>query len=159
MAPDRLIRAIPFVLLVVSSCAQESASSCTEVRESADPSSGLHVVDVESVSYETLPPTSGPHVAVAPPSGVLDEPIPEPIQVTILEAGLALIQWQDLSGVDVVELEELAGSDVVVAPGSDLPSPVVVTAWTWKLTCSEIDVSAIGAFTSTRPRGAPGPDR
>ena len=81
------------------------------------------------------------------------------IQVSILEGGSALIQYDeslDASGVKL--LEQLSTERVVVAPGVNLPTPVVATAWTWKLTCSEPDSAALLDFVEQRVSSAPGSD-
>ena len=99
-------------------------------------------------------------MAAPPPAGVVDSPIPTAVQVSILEAGRALVQWEEGSDASVVaELEGLAGPTVVVAPGSGLPAPIVVTAWTWKLTCRDLDLIAISDFAANRPADAPGHDQ
>ena len=160
VAVESQIRAVSVAVILLASCGGGDDSGCAEVREQLDAASGLHIIDVASASYQTDPPTSGPHVAAAPPVGVAESPIPAPLQVTILEAGGALIQWDpSIDDADRAELERLAGPAVVVAPGTDLPSPIVATAWTWKLTCRHLDVDAITEFATTRSVGAPGPDR
>src|SRR5690606_34869092 len=109
------------------------------VREELDPASLTHVVDPATAKFRTNPPTSGPHVSGALPTGVLAEPIPGAVQVAILEGGGVLVQHRDLSPADATAVEAFAGDDVVVAPNPDLPSPVVATAWTYKLTCDAVD--------------------
>lgn len=149
--------------LMLAGCGDDSASSgaasCTELREPEDPLSVQHVVptDEDTFTYLSDPPTSGPHVGAAAPTGVLDVPLDPAFQVTILEAGAALVQY-DPNVIGLNELESWADEGAVVAPRYDLPAPVVVTAWTWKLTCDGVDEESIGTFVATRTDAAPGAD-
>jgi hypothetical protein len=70
--------------------------------------------------------------------------------VLILEEGGVLIQYRDLDEAEVAGLAELAGDQVVVAPNSELPAPVVATAWLAKRTCDELDLDALGQFIDER---------
>ena len=84
-------------------------------------------------------------------------PVDPAIQVRLLEAGGVMIQYDDT--IDPALLAPLGDELVVVAPTfGDLPAPVVVTAWTWKLSCSEVDTAAIRDFIERRPADAPGLD-
>lgn len=145
------------LVLAIAACGNGGdEGGCIEVREPEDPASRQHVVADETADYQTNPPTSGPHVAGPTPSGVLAEPVAAAIQVRLLEVGGLMIQYR--ADVDPEPLGRLAGADVVVAPGTDLPDPVVVTAWTWKLSCDTIDLAEIERFAAERPRDAPGFD-
>ena len=118
----------------------------------------VHVLsDDQSVEYTSDPPTSGPHVPSPPTEGVLDEPLSPALQVGVLERGDVLLQHDpDLSSDDRAQLEELAGSSVVVAPNPDLPVPVVATAWLFERTCDELGVDALEAFIDERRGRGPG---
>lgn len=121
--------------------------ACTEVRERLDPASAQHLLPgAPEPRYLTDPPTSGAHALVSLPSGALDAPVPKPVQVAILEAGGVLVQYRGLAPDDVGRLRALAGGDVRVAPAERLPAPVVATAWTYKLTCSAVDLAALRRF-------------
>jgi hypothetical protein len=78
----------------------------------------------------------------------VDEPLPRPVQVGILERGDVLIQHRP--DVDAAALADLAADRVVIAPNPDLPAPVVATAWLYKRTCTEPDVDALQAFVDAR---------
>src|SRR5687767_13357036 len=86
-------------------------------REALDPAYLVHVLgDDQSVEYTSDPPTSGPHMPSPPVEGVLDEPLSPALQVGVLERGDVLVQHDpDLAADDRADLEELAGSGVVVA--------------------------------------------
>lgn len=118
-------------------------------REALDRGFLVHVLeDDPSVEYTSDPPTSGPHRPSPPVSGVVDEPLPRPVQVGILERGDVLIQHRP--DVDAADLADLAADRVVIAPNPDLPSPVVATAWLHKRACTEPDVDALAAFVDAR---------
>lgn len=138
--------------------AEEGTGGCGPIaREALDSAYLVHVLGTESaVDYTSDPPTSGPHQPSPPMEGVVAEPITRPIQVGILERGDVLIQHDpDLDEADVDALQALAGGDVVVAPNPDLPEAVVATAWTYKRTCSQVDVEALEQFAAERAGHGP----
>ena len=127
-------------------------------REALDPNSGLHVLpDQDQPRYTTDPPTSGAHYSLPPPTGVQDDPIERPMQVTALEGGQVLVQYRDLAAADVAALEDLASDVVVVAPNPDQVEPVVLTAWITKQTCSGVDWTRWRPSSTSKRVGAPGP--
>lgn len=158
--------------LFAEACGDGSSSACVELREPQDPQSGLHVIDPDGLVYSTDPPTSGPHAGGRAASGVFDGPLPQAVQVRVLESGGAMIQYDKTISADAVaELRGLINGSVgingsvdvsgpiALAPaGSDLPGPIVATAWTWKLTCDVVDLARIETFIAERPRDAPGVD-
>jgi hypothetical protein len=150
-----------FVLVAILSgaCGDDggTASGCTELREPEDPASVQHVIGATGFEYQSYPPTSGPHVGVVAPVGMQDSPLQPAIQVRILEQGAALVQY-DPEAIDGAQVEGFVDLGAVVSPGTDLPAPVVATAWTWKLTCSSVDEERIERFIEERPAGAPGAD-
>ncbi|MGI9601616.1 MAG: DUF3105 domain-containing protein [Acidimicrobiales bacterium] len=140
-----------------------SSSACgTAFQEQLDPASELHILDGAEVDYLTDPPTSGPHGAVAVPEGIVGEPLSRSTQVAVLEAGRVLVQYSETVSYDaVIELTAIEHPSVVVAPNPGLDEPVVVTAWTWKMECSEVDeevLADINAFAEERSVAAPGSD-
>jgi hypothetical protein len=121
--------------------------ACDRPREDPlDPRSLQHSLPgAPPPTYETEPPTSGPHQP-GRLSGVVNEPVPGPIQVGALEAGQVLLQHRDLGGPDRERLESLAGQLVVVAPNPALPAPVVATAWRTRQQCRSVDLEVLGRF-------------
>lgn len=146
--------------LFVVACGADEAASCIELREPEDQASGQHVLAQGAVEYLTSPPTSGPHIAGPTPEGALSTPVAEEIQVRLLEAGGVMVQYDDsVDAVDVDALAAISSSVIVVAPTvGELPDRIVATAWTWKLTCSTLDVERIEAFAAERGPDAPGLD-
>jgi hypothetical protein len=148
------------LLTVVAGCGDGgggSSGACGPVtREALDPDYLVHVLGGDDVDYESDPPTSGPHQPTPPVEGVVDEPLPRPIQVGILERGDVLLQHRpDLSGDQLTALQELAGPGVVVAPNPDLDDPVVATGWLYKRTCDTADIPALEEFVDARTGKGP----
>jgi len=151
----RRVRAGWGALLLASACTGHGGADggCGPVtREALDPAYLVHVLGTDDgLEYTSDPPTSGPHQATPPVEGVVDAPVPRPVQVGILERGDVLLQHDPaLPAAERAALEALAGEGVVVAPNPDLPSPVVATAWLFKRTCDEVEVSALEDFVEER---------
>lgn len=136
-----------------SACGGGGNGACGPIlREALDSQYLVHVIDVDApVEYASDPPTSGPHQPSPPVDGVVEDPIPRPVQVGILERGDVLLQYRPDVGADAIgDLRSLAGGGVVVAPAPDLPDPVVATAWVHKRTCSAVDLDALEDFVDER---------
>lgn len=161
LLPPSRRRSVSLVLLLITACGggDDGAGPCGPItREALDSSYLVHVLaDAEDVEYTSDPPTSGPHQPGLVGGGSLDEPLPRPRQVGILELGHVLLQFgPDLPAADLTALHALAAPGVVVAPNPDLPAPVVATAWTYKRTCDSVDVAALQEFIDER--SGKGPD-
>lgn len=146
--------------LFIVACGGDDAASCIELREPEDQASGQHVLAQGAVEYLTSPPTSGPHIAGPTPEGALDTPVAEEIQVRLLEAGGVMVQYDDsVAAADVEALGAITSATIVAAPAAgELPDRIVATAWTWKLSCSTLDIARIEAFAVERSPDAPGLD-
>ncbi len=130
---------------LLAACGGGAESACSvPVREELDPKSLLHVIDPATAVYTTDPPTSGPHLGAPGPTGLVAAPMLPAIQVSILERGDVLVQYRDPA--DLPALQGLVAERVVVAPQPSLKTRVVVTAWTYKLSCDGIDTKAITSF-------------
>jgi hypothetical protein len=140
------------------------AQGCGEpFQERLDPDSLVHIFpDADEPAFTTDPPTSGPHGPAAATDGVRTEPLRRSEQVGLLEAGVVLVQHDGLDDDDLRTVEALGDEELVlVAPNADLPSPVVVTAWTYKLLCASVDdpaVATITAFVEEHRDQSPGTD-
>lgn len=141
-------------------CGASDPAGCVELREAEDQQSGLHVLSDEGIVYLTDPPTSGPHASGASPTGVLESPLSPPVQVRVLEGAGIVVQYdQRLTDDEISALGEIASDIIVVAPAAaDLAAPVVATAWTWKLSCSEVDLARLETFAEQRRVDSPGFD-
>jgi Protein of unknown function (DUF3105) len=101
-------------------------------------------------SYNSTPPTSGPHDPQPAPCGVSSQPIPNTVQVHDLEHGVVMVQYRPgLDPAQVRALEELGrtySSHVIVAPYAGLPTPVAATAWTKLMTLQRADTGKLRRF-------------
>lgn len=134
-------------------------TTCVAQQEPLDPGSARHLLPgAPEPSYLTDPPTSGSHSLEEFPRGVHEAPVTRPVQARMLELGYVLVQHRDLDPDDRAAVEALVGEHTIVAPNPELGAPVVATAWTWKLTCTEVDLDALGGFIAARAgHGADGP--
>lgn len=86
--------------------------------------------ELASVRYNSLPPTSGPHFAFTPATGIYTEPVSEGLTVHAMEHGHIVIQYAP--GTAVEDLRRFAkryGRDVVLAPYPKLDAGIALTAW------------------------------
>jgi hypothetical protein len=95
-----------------------------------------HITEAQMglVSYNSTPPTSGPHLGDLARWGVHDEPIPNELQVHNLEDGGIMVQYNCPDGCSdlVSQLEEIVGEyheGVILAPYPDMGSRIALTAW------------------------------
>jgi hypothetical protein len=125
-----------------------TAGCAPAVNEHLDPRSTIHLfASAKEPVYLTDPPTSGPHLPGLPYRGALTAAIPRPSQVAMLESGFILLQYRDLPADQTATLANLADNLVTVAPAAGpLPTPVVATAWTWKLECASVTPAAVTAL-------------
>lgn len=102
-------------------------------------------------TYNSDPPTSGPHAPVWTRCGIYSEPIPDVVQVHNLEHGVVMVQYRpDLSDSDVESLAALVrglgDGYMVVAPRPGLAEPVVASAWTRLQRFDDVDIEGLRDF-------------
>lgn len=155
--------ALALVAAVAVGCSDDASGGdgCGPVQRETLDARSVHVLpsdEADDVTYETDPPTSGPHLPGPETRPVHDEPIPGPIQVGLLEEGVVLFQYAGITADQQAEVEALAGDGVVVAPAASLPddAAVVATAWVTKQVCGGVDVEALRAFADARRDQGPG---
>lgn len=104
------------------------------------------------VPYNTQPPTSGPHLPWIIATGVYREPIPDELQVHLLEHGNVLVQYPpDAPEALRRQVEDVARkhpNHVVVAPDTRLRGGVALTAWQRIQLLAGYDRSAVERFVS-----------
>ena len=123
----------------------DADSGCGQpFREPLNANSLQHIIDPKSASFDTDPPTSGPHLFSSTARGLVDRQLLPAEQVTILEAGDVLVQYRDAADADAVQ--RLRQTNVTIAPNSTLKQRVVATAWTYKLECATIDEPSLQKF-------------
>lgn len=102
-------------------------------------------------AYNSVPPTSGWHYADQVASwGVSASPIPNEIQLHNLEHGGIVIQYHDARDTALVgQLTTFAQSyptKVLLAPYTDMPDTVAMTAWGHRQTFDRYNEPAMRAF-------------
>ena len=109
---------------------------CDELPGRAIPSLGsrhLSYLGERHEAYNSVPPTSGPHMPWLISGGVYRRPIPREYQVHLLEHGKVLVQYPVGASEELrTALERFARrrSDVVVtAPDPEVSGGVALTAW------------------------------
>jgi hypothetical protein len=89
----------------------------------------------DSISYNTKPPTSGPHFGGLASWGVHDSPIPDGMQIHNLEDGGVGIWYDCPDGCpDVIEqlenvVDDLGEDGLLLAPYPDMDTRIALTAW------------------------------
>lgn len=114
-----------------------------------------------SVAYNSDPPTSGTHSSTPAACGIYRQSVPDGNQLHSMEHGAVVVQYDTSVSVEQIEILEEAGrsvgSDIIVAPRTGMPAPIVLTAWTKRLlleTASEDVVRAFaGEFGNRSPEG------
>lgn len=121
------------------------------------PEDGGHLVGEQEppVPYRSTPPTSGWHTSGHTPPTVQppDEPLAEPRQVSVLEAGGVVVSYRDLPDAARRSLErhvrEQHPGMVAVTPYEKLePGEVAFTAWGVRQLCDGIDTEALDEFVA-----------
>jgi len=102
-------------------------------------------------TYNTVPPTSGPHLGSLARWGVHDEPIPNELQVHNLEDGGVMVQYDCPEGCPelVAGLEEIVGhygEGVILAPYPGMGTRISLTAWQRIARLDEFDEGRIERF-------------
>jgi Protein of unknown function (DUF3105) len=99
--------------------------------------------------YNSVPPTSGPHLSYIAPWGVSKIPIADELQVHNLEDGGVMIQYS-CSNCDALvgQLEKFAVkyNKVIVAPYPKMKTPIALTAWARIDTMDRYDGTRIERF-------------
>ncbi len=118
---------------------------------------GIHVAEGQPVTtYNSTPPTSGPHWPSPAPWGVYDAPIPDERAVHNMEHGGVVISYNQLSPADVQKLKDIRATTpasrygtvkVVIRPYDKIPAgTIALTAWGRIDTLQQADEQRIRAF-------------
>jgi hypothetical protein len=137
------------------------AVACTD-EETVPVQGGEHLIGDQEppVPYSTTPPTSGWHASGAFQIEVFDEPLSEPRQVSVLEAGGAVVSHHELDDADRSAIEDLVRADfdgrAAVTPYDALePGQVALTAWSTIQICDGVDLEVIAAFIGAHAQDDP----
>lgn len=149
------MRRILFCFLVavaLPACGPHGKACDAPTPEAIDPLSSQHLLPgAPEPAYSTNPPTSGAHRPGPLPGNVLTSPLDKPAQVSALEGGQILIQYGKVTPETRRILVSLAHhyDHVTVAPGRQLPSKIVATAWLFMQQCRRVDRGALQDFILT----------
>ena len=133
-------------MITATGCSRETGCDLPR-QEPLSSSSSLHLLGNAEVAWETTPPTSGPHYPVPPKGGDYDYTLSNLEQVSFLESGGVVIQYlPSINDIDQQKLASFASDSVIVSPNEKLESPLVATAWTWKLSCKNYEFEALEEF-------------
>ncbi|HYB44472.1 MAG TPA: DUF3105 domain-containing protein [Candidatus Methylomirabilis sp.] len=103
------------------------------------------------LAYNSVPPTSGPHLPYLAPWGVHTEPIVKELQVHNLEDGGVVVQYNCPSAcpelVDkLTEIVKRYPDRVLLAPYPGMPTRIALTAWTRMDAFDDFDRARIVRF-------------
>lgn len=111
----------------------------------------LHIAGADSPheSYNSDPPTSGPHLPYIAPWGVHTRPIVRELQVHNLEDGGVLVQYNCQCPELVAKLAAIVqryDRHVILAPYPGMKHRIALTAWTRIDTLEELDEARVTRF-------------
>jgi hypothetical protein len=116
----------------------------------------LHIESLDAVheSYNSSPPTSGPHVPGVARPGIYEEQIPDELQVHNLEDAFVNVHYNCPNGCEalisrltIITQEYLdAGRHVLLEPYAGMDTKIALTAWTRIDKFEEFDESRIRRF-------------
>jgi hypothetical protein len=130
--------------------------ACRGAEELAESLPDDHVADDAVVEYDHLPPASGPHAESTPEAGIHAGPVPYVQQVTALELGFVVLQYDPSVPADVVdELTLMSGEipELVLTPSPgpiDGGATIAATTWQRRLLCDAVDLDELRAFYADR---------
>jgi hypothetical protein len=115
-----------------------------------------HIKDGTKITYNSNPPTSGPHNATWQKYGTLDKPVADEFLVHSLEHGYIIISYNCAKVSDtqcpalqkaISEiLKEKRSWKIIVTPRPGLDVPVALTAWTYLDKMDSFDKARTLAF-------------
>ena len=115
----------------------------------------------ETVNYLQIPPAGGPHAPTWQNCGVYLESVRDEAAVHSLEHGAIWIAYRpDLPDAEVERLREMTwqSGSRLLSPYSDLPSPIVVTAWGYQLQLDSVDDERLAQFIRQYERASTAPE-
>ena len=102
------------------------------------------------ITYNSNPPTSGPHYFAAAQSGIYDTEFPDRELIHNIEHGHIWISYRpDLPKDEIEQLAVIAksyGTKIIMAPRAKDDSPIAIAAWQHVLKSSTVDEVQIRAF-------------
>lgn len=115
-----------------------------------------------TLTYPQNPPVGGPHNATWQNCGIYDQAIRNENAIHSLEHGAVWITYRpDLSAQGIDQLKRLAQGRayVLLSPFPNLPTPVVLNAWSTQLQLTKADDPRAAKFLSTYEQGPQTPEQ
>lgn len=117
-----------------------------------------------SPSYNSNPPTSGPHNASASPTGVYTSSVPDELLVHNLEHGHVWLSYRDANDQEAINLlsdiQRRNPGYVIVTHRPQNDKRIAAAAWTRLLTLNELSTEQLQAFVlryqARAPENVPG---
>jgi len=149
-----------FIALVVLDSRQQAGSSPPGEVETYDVGPANQHTDAD-VDYEQTPPTGGEHNPIWQNEGFYDAPVRDENAVHTMEHGAVWITFSsDLPQDQKDQIRQLVEGQtcVVASPHSDLPTPVVASAWGKQLTLESADSPDLERFVRAYRLGPQTPE-
>jgi len=108
-----------------------------------------HISESGQFTYNSNPPTSGPHYGQAPNWGFYSEPIDDESAIHAIEHGGIWISYKDLNEDEIDLLEDFVDNNsqsVIVTPRDQNDSRIAIVAWTKLVKFENVDVDAFQKF-------------
>lgn len=110
-------------------------------------------------SYNSNPPTSGPHWTGVAGPGIKDKPVADELVLHSMEHGAAVVWYRDdLAQNDVEKIKKAfngSSGKKIMLPRKNLDVPVALTSWGYLLKLDTIDEIKIKEFIETNNDRAP----
>jgi hypothetical protein len=130
--------------------------ACRGVEHLTETLASEHVADDAVVAYDHLPPAAGPHAESVPEAGIHAEAVPYVQQVSALELGFVVLQYDPAIAPTAVEqLAQMAAEipELVLTPSPgpiDDGAAIAATTWERRELCDAVDLDELRAFYADR---------
>lgn len=121
-----------------------------------------HITQGDSVTtYNSNPPTSGPHWPSPAECKIYNEKVPDEAVVHSLEHGAVWVSYKDAEDKDLVaKLEEVVNRNpgkIILSPRSANDADIALVSWNRLLELEEFDENQITEFVKSNRNSAPEP--
>jgi hypothetical protein len=155
-APRRRMWASALAIAVVAAAivgyfAYRAGADLPGIRFEDQGNTHIQMVGEPHASYNSDPPTSGPHLPYIAPWGIHTEPVARELQVHNLEDGGVVVQYRCATPCPdlVAKLSEIVRryeTQVLLAPYPEMRTRIALTAWTRLDAFDEFDEARIVRF-------------
>ena len=157
--PTSPVRATSVAVPITSTTTATTTLALVEgVQVFQEPIAGHTVMQMD---YNPLPPVGGPHRAEWQNCGIYDQPVQAENAVHSLEHGAVWITYQpDLATDEVNKLKDAIRGNgyALLSPASNLPAPIVASAWRVQLRLTTVADPRLAEFVSKYAAGPQAPE-